>query len=94
MDRLAFSPLLRSRQSAREGSLLIYPNPAKGKLSIILPEDAPAQLKIKHVSGTELLQKKLESQSSILDLSWLSPGIYIVSIYQKGRTTSQKLIIQ
>lgn len=92
--QIAFSPFLRSVQSAREGSLLIYPNPTKGKLSIILPEDAPAQLKIKHVSGTELLQKKLESQSSILDLSWLSPGIYIVSIYQTGRTTSQKFIIQ
>ncbi|MGL6266586.1 MAG: T9SS type A sorting domain-containing protein, partial [Chitinophagaceae bacterium] len=95
LDRqFSLSPLLRSGQTAREGSLLIYPNPTKGKLSIYLPEDAPAQLTIKNVSGTELLHKKLESQSGILDLSWLSPGIYIVSVYQKGRTTSQKFIIQ
>lgn len=75
-------------------AVAIYPNPTKRELWINFPEigNQGADLSIFDISGQLVVQEKIVSPLSQIDLSGLRPGNYIYSIHQAGAVNSGKLI--
>ncbi len=79
--------------------MVIYPNPSKGNVSIILPGNlkGATDLIISDRMGRNISQHKIPhgSQRISLDLEGkLSPGIYFTSVITGGRRITSKMIIQ
>jgi len=60
--------------------LVFYPNPAHGQLLIENPGNEPAILIISDIFGRSLIQQKLLSGKSTMNISSLKPGIYILRL--------------
>jgi hypothetical protein len=71
----------------------IYPNPATQNYVKVKSESEISEISIYSMSGT-LIRNLIASGNKIeyLDVSMLSPGIYIVSIKSDGKAYRQKLI--
>ena len=62
-------------------NILLYPNPNAGKFVIELPISATnAQLSVFSLAGEEVHQRKLSATKNNIDISNLSPGVYIINI--------------
>nr|WP_315195037.1 T9SS type A sorting domain-containing protein [uncultured Flavobacterium sp.] len=78
--------------SSIEG-LSLYPNPvATGKVYITSKKDSEKEIIIFDVLGKKVLQTTISTKE--LNVSNLSPGIYIIKIIEEGATSSRKLIVQ
>ena len=64
----------------------IYPNPVKDNLIINIDESlSKGQLSILNISGQQLLQQEITEAKTTIDVSKLSPGIYVVKMVgEKG----------
>lgn len=63
----------------------IYPNPATSQLTIDLKEEGQANVAIYNVLGQSLIQKNVYNLSNTINVSTLSPGMYIVKLTQNGK---------
>lgn len=73
--------------------LSLYPNPVtSGKVYITSRKDLGKEIIIFDVLGKKVLQTKISNKE--LNISNLSPGIYIIKIIEDGATSSRKLIVQ
>ena len=90
-------PTLSLHEQARTGQVLVYPNPASGKLSLAFgqPADASrADILIYNVLGNLVRQVEISSpaHTETLDIGELQPGLYILRI-QWGKVLLNKKII-
>jgi len=73
--------------------LNLYPNPvATGKIYITSKKDSEKEIIIFDVLGKKVLQTRINTKE--LNISNLSPGVYIIKITEEGSTSSRKLIVQ
>lgn len=73
--------------------LSLYPNPvSNGKVYISTKEDLEKEITIFDVLGKKVLQTQLNSRE--LNVSSLSPGVYIIKINENQATATRKLIIR
>lgn len=77
--------------------LLLYPNPAKDKLTVrfVLPDPQGAQLQVTNLLGQTMLQVPLEAntQDMELQIDHLPSGVYLVSLLRPGMPPiSQRLM--
>lgn len=80
---------------AKEGGVRLLPNPAKTRVTV------EADCDIRKVEVMDMLGRVLktrqyygDAQSSTLDVSWLSPGSYVVRVKTAHETVAQKLVIE
>lgn len=79
-------------QDAIEG-LNLYPNPvSSGKIYISSKSSANKDISIFDVLGKKVLQATLNSKE--LNISSISPGVYIIKIKEGEATATRKLIIK
>lgn len=85
--------LIRS-QSGNEAKL--YPNPAKGNLSIDMQKiETPGVVQIMGIDGKILLRERLQAlQVNEISLDKLTSGIYLVELKTDLFTSTQKLVIE
>jgi hypothetical protein len=86
------SEMVASIGEIKNGRMTVYPNPASTTLNILdLNTDAPVSYRVISVTGKEQMQGKFAqgAQNVKLNISDLSPGIYILEI--KGQNTSRSL---
>jgi len=73
--------------------ILIYPNPASTTLTINAEFRIKyVELKIFNAQGQLALQSSIINQKSTIDISALSPGIYIISIFDGERQVNGKFV--
>ncbi len=78
--------------SSIEG-LSLYPNPVStGRVYITSKKDSEKEIMIFDVLGKKVLQTIISTRE--LNISNLSPGVYIIKITEEGSTSSRKLIVQ
>ena len=83
---------LGKSQDQIEG-LSFYPNPVNnGKIYITSKSSGAKEVTIFDVLGKKVLQKIVESKE--LNVSELSPGVYIIKIREDEATATRKLIIK
>lgn len=83
----------KTQQDASIEGLSLYPNPVSvGKVYITTTKDLEKDIIIFDVLGKKVLQTKINTKE--LNISNLSPGVYIIKITEEGSTSSRKLIVQ
>ena len=81
----------------KDFSVLIYPNPTKGELTVKiqgLAEEQTAVLRIYSASGSLILQKTGVRDMEYLDISHQPAGIYLLKITSEDTSTEWKIIKQ
>ncbi|TVQ06865.1 MAG: T9SS C-terminal target domain-containing protein, partial [Balneolaceae bacterium] len=82
--------------TGRRQSLLIYPNPTTGNLTLEIPETAEEStliIEIYNMIGESILQKELPVQHSYkIDLTGRQPGMYIVRVVRGQEMDFVKVI--
>lgn len=72
--------------------LNLYPNPVtNGKVYITSKNELEKEISIFNVLGKKVLQTTINTRE--LNVSNLSPGVYIIKIREQEATSSRKLII-
>ncbi len=88
----AQSGKLMSQDSSNDG-LSFYPNPAtSGKIFIASKSNIAKEVEIYDVLGKKVFQTF--SSSKEINISNLSPGVYIIKIKENENTATRKLIIK
>jgi hypothetical protein len=83
----------KTQQDASIEGLSLYPNPVSvGKVYITTTKDLEKNIIIFDVLGKKVLQTRISTKE--LNISNLSPGVYIIKITEEGSTSSRKLIVQ
>nr|WP_315156945.1 T9SS type A sorting domain-containing protein [uncultured Flavobacterium sp.] len=83
----------KSQENTPIEGLSLYPNPvSNGKVYISTKEDLEKEITIFDVLGKKVLQTQLSSRE--LNVSALSPGVYIIKINENQATATRKLIIR
>jgi len=73
--------------------LSLYPNPvSNGKVYITSKNDSDKEIVIFDVLGKKVLQTSMRSKE--LNVSNLSPGVYIIKIDEGDATATRKLIVK
>ncbi|TXN38086.1 T9SS type A sorting domain-containing protein [Flagellimonas hymeniacidonis] len=71
----------------------LYPNPVPhGKVFIETTQNAPKQILIFDVLGTQVLQTTIIGRE--LNLSTLDKGVYILRVFENNKVATRKLIIK
>ncbi len=76
---------------ALDNSIHVFPNPASDHIYLQTDNNNSGDLEILSLSGITVKKAKLSTNQKI-DISELSPGIYILKIEQEGKQTFKKLI--
>jgi adenylate kinase family enzyme len=83
----------RTKEDASIEGLSLYPNPVStGKVYITSKKDSEKEIVIFDVLGKKVLQTKIFTRE--LNISKLTPGVYIIKITEDESTSSRKLIVQ
>jgi hypothetical protein len=83
----------KTQQDPSIEGLNLYPNPVSiGKVYITTTKDLEKDIIIFDVLGKKVLQTRISTKE--LNISNLSPGIYIIKISEESSTSSRKLIVQ
>ncbi|MGO4820297.1 MULTISPECIES: T9SS type A sorting domain-containing protein [unclassified Flavobacterium] len=73
--------------------LNLYPNPvSNGKVYISTKNDAEKEIIIFDLLGKKVLQTMINSKE--LNVSTLSPGVYIIKINEQNASATRKLIVR
>ena len=83
---------LKAQDTSIEG-LNFYPNPvSNGKIYITSKSSLDKEISIFDVLGKKVLQTSLDTKE--LNISSLSPGVYIIKIREGEATATRKLIVK
>ena len=76
-----------------EGTIQIFPNPAKDKLNIVVSDfKGNGEISIFDITGKKVLSKEVVNKKDVLDISLLTKGIYIIEIRYHNRIFKKRLI--
>jgi len=84
-------------ETARAGSLALYPNPASGEVFVTLPElSGPATLRVFDLNGAALLKQTVApgQEQATLQVQQLPAGVYAVKVEDAGRVWIGRLVVQ
>lgn len=75
--------------------LLVYPNPAKNKITISLSQSfQDAQIRIIELNGNEVKRELVSSMMTAVNVGQLNAGVYVVEIISpEGKTQRKKIFI-
>jgi hypothetical protein len=83
----------RTQETTSIEGLSLYPNPvSNGKVYITSKNDTDKEVIIFDILGKKVLQTMLSSRE--LNISNLSPGVYIIKINEEEATATRKLIVR
>jgi hypothetical protein len=85
--------LPKTQENTSIEGLNLYPNPVtNGKVYISSKNDLEKEIIIFDVLGKKVLQTTINTKE--LNISNLSPGVYIIKITEENATSSRKLIVR
>lgn len=70
----------------------ISPNPIKNKIIINMKLSGQEEFSIVNMQGSTICTQKLKNDNSVIDISYLHPGIYLVRISDNQKVAIQKII--
>jgi len=86
-------PQSKLQESTTIEGLSLYPNPvSNGKVYITTKNDLDKEIQIFDVLGKKVLQTVLSSRE--LNITTLTPGVYIIKIKEEEASTTRKLIVR
>lgn len=82
-----------SSVSSAENNFRFYPNPAQNSLSVDLKSTEEVSVEIVDVTGKVLVDQDI-SKSTLLDISALKEGFYIIRVNQAGVYSAKRLVVK
>jgi photosystem II stability/assembly factor-like uncharacterized protein len=76
--------------NSTENHIEVYPNPAKDKLTLISPQKADMELL--SIQGQKILQQQLFQGKTVIDLTGLAKGIYILKLSNNKKTEVIRIV--
>ncbi|WP_188112263.1 T9SS type A sorting domain-containing protein [Aquimarina sp. RZ0] len=70
----------------------IYPNPIISTISISLEEINDSSVQIMNIIGNVIIDKKMESKMTHIDLQDMPKGMYLMRIRSNNKTVIKKVI--
>jgi len=83
------------QEQTENNKLLLYPNPAKNKITIDLQKISDLKntyISIYNLQGQLLLQKSITQEKTELHINNLAKGMYIVKVYNNNNTMVTKFV--
>lgn len=80
--------------SLNSGSLLIYPNPASDKVTLVLPEEGIYNVQLSDINGRVVLSRFAITSKYTFNTSHLAPGVYMLVAENLNRRITGKVVIQ
>jgi PKD repeat protein/subtilisin family serine protease len=74
-------------------SFEVYPNPARDIIHINFEDNQSRIIMLFDLSGKLILNKEVNGNTKLLDISNLNAGIYTLSITESGKTTNIKIVV-
>jgi len=97
-SQYSLNSLINIKENQQEKpNIVIYPNPAQDKITIICESATPQSyvVSIKNIQGQLLLTNKIEIYKTLsLDLSKFSNGIYFLTLQNEKENFVSKLVLQ
>lgn len=89
-------PALSQKEFSRDISFRIYPNPAENLVNISAENlSFPIAIELYNSTGELVIQREIKVEDSSIEVSHLSPGIYIIKgIDESGSQFNTRLIIK
>lgn len=87
-----FSSFLLSNEEQTLSNTLLYPNPVSSIINLKLPYEGSGSVKFYNILGENVLNKKLSSTTTQIDVSELKSGIYLVRIQTENESTIKKIV--
>jgi poly(beta-D-mannuronate) lyase len=89
----ASSLAIKSTKSLNE--IRIYPNPTKDIIHFLDPKNSIKEIQLYTLNGRKIIKKQFldVTTNSIVDISFLENGVYLLKINGNNYTTSRKIII-
>lgn len=75
-------------------TMLVYPNPTKGMITIDLYENQQFEYMVYDILGQNLMSGQSQHGSAQIDLTSFHQGIYFVAVSWNGKRMIQKVIVQ
>lgn len=83
------------RTSNLDGQWALYPNPTKGWLNVMsLGQETVDRVEIWTVTGTQVRSQSLSGGMKSIDMTGLTPGMYLVRLMNKQGWDVQKVVVQ
>lgn len=79
-----------------EAGILLYPNPADASVTVNLPKEIPSEgiISIYDLSGKEIWQQEINSASTQINITSLTPGIYFLHMHAGNWEATSSFIKQ
>jgi hypothetical protein len=85
--------LITNSKNAKISGFKLYPNPAAADIVYVTTEqNAVKQIRIFDVFGELILTDRISSKA--LDISRLSPGVYMVQVIENDKSINRKLVVR
>ncbi|MNV02841.1 hypothetical protein D3C71_930810 [compost metagenome] len=86
----------RYNDFAEKKGFQLSPNPSDGKVEVNILDESlvGGKLTIVHISGSTVLSTSVSKATETLQIAHFSPGTYVVTIENNGRTSSETLIFK
>jgi hypothetical protein len=89
-----FTPVTTSIAENKRMPVSVFPNPVFDELKINNPYKGISTIKIQSAVGTEVFSGEIDNESSNIDVSALSEGIYFLEIISGKEVTVFKIMKQ
>ena len=95
LDEMLLTTTIGTEELFVHAAPMIYPNPANERVTIELPASGGA-ITMRDVTGRLVAEIVLDESQKVISipLNNVAPGIYFISIKQRGQTTTEKIIVQ
>ena len=77
---------------SKELKFSVYPNPVTTVLNIELSQFMPGEIQLMNLQGEVVLQQTIQSTNEILDLSYLTSGMYLVIVKTENQIGIVKFV--
>jgi hypothetical protein len=93
VDNVYFTTAALSNQSFDMAKISMYPNPTSNMLTITSANKMDA-ISVYSVVGQEVMNVKVNADNTVLNVSGLQDGIYLVKVISEGKVSTSKFIKQ
>jgi hypothetical protein len=86
---------LNTAEKTKMAEWVMYPNPAKDKITIVGQHLNGARVSVLNLLGQTCLQETVDAKESYtLKIQGLTPGVYLVKISKENEISTKKLIVE
>lgn len=88
----SINPILKNKVPVKKDQFSVYPNPVVSQIRLNYLPDKATNYVISDVTGKEIISGKLSS--SVINVSQLPSGIYMISVYGLKESATAKFIVR